>query len=130
MRSVINTALITVLLLVLAGVPWHRYGTDGAERARASTAFSYLQLIEAAQERAYLRNGRFASDLADLGLEMPIPRHFKLWVAPNEDDGQTWQMQLTRVPGGGAKRLYSIVWENTGYSRELSVIDDELVPLF
>ena len=31
-------------------------------------------------------------------------------------------------PGGGAKRLYSVAWDNTGYSRELSVIDDRLLP--
>lgn len=130
MSKLLVPTLLAFLMVGLAAVP--TIGTDYAvsERTRASSAFSFFHWMEDAQARHFVREGHFAEDLADLDRELVVPRHFKLWIAPNEDGGQSWQMQLTRVPGGGATRLYSIAWDNTGYSRELSVIDERLIPSF
>src|SRR5207247_1115082 len=97
-------------VLAAFGVP--RF-LKSVERSKAAEAFAYLSSVRAAQERYQARQGTYASDLAQLDIDMSTPKYFDVGSITATEN--TWTLTLTRKTGSSGYGQYTVIFTQDGF---------------
>src|ERR1700692_2743496 len=73
--TLVELAVVIVIIGVLAAFGVPRF-LKSVERSKAAESFAYLSSVRAAQERYQARQGTYASDLAQLDIDLSTPKYF------------------------------------------------------
>lgn len=84
--TLLELVLVLAISAILLSIAYPLY-TDYAQRARRTDAITALQVIALAQERFYALHGQYATQLADLALDIPA------WQAGISEQGY-YQLNL------------------------------------
>ncbi|MFA6378648.1 MAG: prepilin-type N-terminal cleavage/methylation domain-containing protein [Candidatus Omnitrophota bacterium] len=73
--TLLEIVIVIIIVAILAAVGIPKY-TGAVEKARASEGTYILGTLLSAQERYFLENNVFASNVADLDVQIPSPKSF------------------------------------------------------
>lgn len=126
--SLVELTIVVVILGVLAMMAVPRYQT-AVERTKASEAFAYLAQVEGAQERYNARKGEYAKKLSDLDISIDAPEFFSVGNFTSYNWQTKWELKLTRKGASSGFGAYTVTWNEDGFARSRSSLDDELIPV-
>jgi type II secretory pathway pseudopilin PulG len=110
------TALLVVGIVASFGIPRLVRAT---ERNRAAEAFVYLSEVGAAQDGYHREHGVYASDLGELQLVKPLPKHFRVGhIAPSPGRSlkDSWSLTLSRVEPPSRFGPYTVTFNESGFN--------------
>ena len=118
--SLVELAVVVIIIGVLAafGVPRFR---DSVERSKASEAFNYLSSVRSAQERYHSLKGTYATDVANLDVDLPTPKYFTVGTVTDNDLSGTdnieegWGLVLSRSGPSAGYGNYTVTFTHEGY---------------
>ena len=132
--SLVELAVVVIIIGVLAafGVPRFR---DAVERSKASEAFSFLASVRSAQERYQARQGRYATTLGALDINVTAPKFFMaggttpaaITSTTAFDVGVTpgtpsWKLILVRNVASSSYGAYTVIFSDDGFDTVNSTI--------
>jgi prepilin-type N-terminal cleavage/methylation domain-containing protein len=123
--SLVELSVVVIIIGVLAAFGIPRL-LKSVERSKASEAFKYLSTIRAAQERYQARQGTYATKVADLDVEQPTPKYFKVKKLKKGSSGSfedSWELTLQREGASGGFGKYNVTFTQDGYDPAKSSIE-------
>jgi prepilin-type N-terminal cleavage/methylation domain-containing protein len=130
--TLVELAVVIVIIGVLAAFALPKYRAS-VERSKAAEAFNYLTSVQAAQERFHAKQSTYAANVADLDIQMTVPKYF---TAPETFTAgatgtveDSWKLTLTRSGSASGYGAYTITFTETGFNSENSDIIDEINPM-
>ncbi len=121
--TLVELAVVIVIIGVLAAFGVPRF-LQSVEKSKASEAFNYLSAVQSAQERYIAQNGKYATNVTDLDLNLPAPAYFDnpntITAESNSAGNPTWSMTLTR--NSNSSYAYTVVWTQGGFDTTNSTI--------
>jgi prepilin-type N-terminal cleavage/methylation domain-containing protein len=130
--TLVELAVVIVIIGVLAAFAVPRFRAS-VERSKAAEAFNYLASIQAAQERYHARQSTYATNVADLDIQMTTPKYFSVPLVFTAgasgalDD--SWTLTLTRSGANAGYGEYTVTFTETGFDSENSDIIAEINPM-
>jgi prepilin-type N-terminal cleavage/methylation domain-containing protein len=125
--SLVELSIVVVILGVLATFAVPRF-TRSVERSKAGESFNYQRTLVGAQEAYLARNGRYASQLNQLDVEMRLPQYFTVGRLVSSNWEKRWRLTLTRRGASSGYGSYTVVFDESGFNRARSSIPDDLIP--
>ena len=130
--SLVELAVVVIIIGVLAafGVPRFR---DAVERSKASEAFSFLASVRSAQERYQARQGKYATTLGALDINVTAPKFFvdgtkapitstTPFTVGSTPGTPSWSLTLTRTAISSSYGEYTVIFSDSGFDTALSTI--------
>ena len=109
--TLIELLVVVLIIGILAGVALPQYEM-AVEKARAAEPLAMLKTIRDAQEIFYLANNRYATDPAELDIEIPASKNFNYGV----NSGMS--VYATRKDVADSKKyLFAYRWNQTNAAR-------------
>jgi type IV pilus assembly protein PilA len=123
--SLVEITVVVVILGVLAafGVPRM---LRSVERSKAAEAFEYLSAVRTSQESQQSRQGTYATNLADLDVELSAPKYFSVGTIAAGATGSledSWTLTLTRDGASSGYGAYTVTFTQEGYDSVNSTIE-------
>ncbi|QDT12120.1 hypothetical protein K239x_41280 [Planctomycetes bacterium K23_9] len=115
--------VIIIGVLAAFGVPRL---LKSVERSKASEAFKYMTSVRDSQERHSMRNGEYASTIADLDFKQADPKYFVVLPIEPGSTGSiedSWSMTLRRTGASGGYGAYEVTFTQEGYDPIASTIE-------
>ena len=122
----IELTVIIIIIAILAAFALPKLRVS-AERTKASEAYHYLRSIRASQDRHHIKTGRYASDIASLGIKSPLPKHFNIGKVEAGITGSfsdSWLITMKRKKASAGYRDYTITFTQDGFLPDESSISD------
>jgi prepilin-type N-terminal cleavage/methylation domain-containing protein len=129
--TLVELAVVIIIIGILAAFAVPRF-LDSVERSKAGEAFNYLSAVRSAQERYQVRQGTYASDIADLDIQMPAPKYFAVGTPAAGGSSSledSWTLTLTRTGAAGGYGAYTVTFTDQGYDSGNSTIDTKINPM-
>jgi prepilin-type N-terminal cleavage/methylation domain-containing protein len=129
--TLVELAVVIIIIGILAAFAVPRF-LDSVERSKAGEAFNYLSAVRSAQERYQVRQGTYASDIADLDIQMPAPKYFAVGTPAAGGSSSledSWTLTLTRSGASGGYGAYTVVFTDQGYDSSNSTIPAKINPM-
>jgi type II secretory pathway pseudopilin PulG len=121
----VELSVVVIIIGVIAAFGVPRL-LRSVERAKAAEAFKYMTSVRDAQERHSMRNGRYASDIADLDFQQADPEYFVvLPISPGSTGSinDSWSMTLRREGASAGYGAYEVTFTESGYDEAGSSIE-------
>ena len=102
--TLIELLVVVLIMGILASVAMPQY-FKSVEKARSAEAVEWLAAVTAAQERAYMQKGSYATRLEDLDVGLSNLSYFTMFGTPCYDgaaDGNECRHALKRINSAGA----------------------------
>lgn len=125
--SLVELTIVVVILGILATFAVPRF-MSSVEKTKASEAFNYLSQIESAQGRYNAENGKYANQTSKLDIDFDKPEFFNVSGVSSSNWETKWEMTLTRNSASSGYGRYKVVFDQDGYNKSKSTIDDDLAP--
>jgi prepilin-type N-terminal cleavage/methylation domain-containing protein len=126
--TLVELAVVVVIIGVLAAFGVPRF-LESVERSKASEAFGYLAALRSAQERYQAREGKYATDFADLDIDYSDPKYFTVPASITSENEDEWSLTLTRMAGSSGFGAYTVTFNQDGYDVDGSTIPAEVNPV-
>jgi prepilin-type N-terminal cleavage/methylation domain-containing protein len=126
--TLVELAVVVVIIGVLAAFGVPRF-LQAVERSKAAEAFGYLSALRSAQERYQAREGKYATDFADLDIDYSDPKYFDVPTAITSAAEDQWELTLTRKAGASGYGAYTVTFNQDGYDSAGSDIPAEVNPI-
>ena len=130
--TLVELAVVIVIIGVLAAFAVPRFKAS-VERSKAAEAFNYLASVQAAQERYHARQSTYATNVADLDIQMTAPKYFSVpltFTAGGTGElDDSWTLTLTRSGANAGYGEYTVTFTETGFDADNSDITTEINPM-
>ena len=130
--TLVELAVVIVIIGVLAAFAVPRFRAS-VERSKAAESFNYLASVQAAQERYHARQSTYATNVADLDIQMTTPKYFtvpEVFTAGTTGDLEdSWTLTLTRTGATAGYGEYTVTFTETGFDATASDIIADINPM-
>jgi prepilin-type N-terminal cleavage/methylation domain-containing protein len=130
--TLVELAVVIMIIGVLAAFAVPKFKA-AVERSKTIEAFNYLASIQAAQKRYHAKQSIYATNVADLDIQMAAPKYFtapKTFTAGTSGDLEdSWTLTLTRCGSTAGYGEYTVTFIETGFDSEASDIPNEINPM-
>jgi type IV pilus assembly protein PilA len=130
--TLVELAVVIVIIGVLAAFAVPRFRAS-VERSKAAEAYNFLGAIQAAQERYHSRQSTYATNVADLDIQMTAPKYFthpdQFTVGTTGSLEDSWSLTVTRSGATAGYHEYTVTFTETGFNAAASTIPDEINPM-
>jgi prepilin-type N-terminal cleavage/methylation domain-containing protein len=123
--SLVELSVVVIIIGVIAAFGVPRL-LRSVERSKASEAFKYMTSVRDAQERHSMRNGQYASDIADLDFQQADPEYFTVLPISAGSTGSiedSWSITLRREGASAGYGAYEVTFTELGYDSVGSSIE-------